>query len=145
MVVAPDQSGVWKEITDPKGITSALIKEYRAKYHQTDNTPPMNTPMKQYLGSFGISEGGSEVLEGNLRNIPCLQPYSMRLLQQLRKINNFEPIPIGMSATEYSQGWKKAKETRSSGGTIIHFGHCKSLAQDRQLSEMEASFLSIPL
>ena len=50
-----------------------------------------------------------------------------------------------MSAKEYSQGWKKAKETKSSGGTIIHFGHCKSMAQDKQLSEMEAAFLSIPL
>ena len=50
-----------------------------------------------------------------------------------------------MSAEEYSQGWKKAKETKSSGGSIIHFGHCKSMAQDNQLSELEASFLSIPL
>ena len=39
----------------------------------------------------------------------------------------------------------KAKETKSSGGSIIHFGHCKSMAQDDELSAMEAAFLSIPL
>ena len=38
-----------------------------------------------------------------------------------------------------------AKESKSSGGQIIHFGHCKCMAQDNSLSELEASFLSIPL
>ena len=40
---------------------------------------------------------------------------------------------------------KKAKEATSSGGLTVRFGHCKSMAQDNQLSSMEAAFLSIPL
>ena len=76
MVITPDASGHWREITDEQGITSALIHEYQAKYHQTDNTPPMNTPMKQNLGPFGTGTGSNEVLDGRPHNIPKLQIYS---------------------------------------------------------------------
>ena len=51
----------------------------------------------------------------------------------------------GISRQDYQSGWKKAKETKSSGGVTIHFGHCKAMAQDDNLSEMESAFLSIPL
>ena len=41
MVIAPNKDGQWKECHEPDEIFAALIKEYKAKYHQTENTPPM--------------------------------------------------------------------------------------------------------
>jgi hypothetical protein len=37
------------------------------------------------------------------------------------------------------------KERTSAGGAILHFGHCKAIAYDDELSAMEAAFMSIPL
>ena len=70
---------------------------------------------------------------------------SRRLLQKLRKIQDYIEVPAGISAKQYQQGWKKAKESKSSGGKIIHFGHCKCMAQDNRLAELDTAFLSIPL
>ena len=87
----------------------------------------------------------NDVLAGNPQTIPAAKPYSMRLLHKLRRIRGYQDIPVGISKQDYQTGWKKAKEATSSCGTILHFGHCKTMAQDDQLAEMEASFLSIPL
>ena len=50
-----------------------------------------------------------------------------------------------MTTAEYQAGWNKAKEQTSSGGKVIHFGHCKAIAQDDELASMDTAFLSIPI
>ena len=105
----------------------------------------MTYPVVNYLGFLGDSPNCLDVLYGTLLSILSIHPYSQRLLTKLQHIDEYQDIPVGMSKRDYQEGWKKAKETKSSGGVILHFGHCKSLAQDDQLAEMEAAFLSIPL
>ena len=105
----------------------------------------MRTPMVNMLGFLGTNRRSDQVLNGNYETVPGLQPYSKRLLTKLKQIDNYEDIPVGMSRKEYQEGWKKAKENKSSRGKVIHFGHCKCMAKDNHLSKMEAAFLSIPL
>ena len=128
MVLAKNNKGEWIEQHDPSNIFCALIKEYKAKYHQTERTPPMTTPLVQYLGYLGMGRHSDNVLAGKVGNVPGLQPYSKILLEKLRNIQGFEPIPVGISARDYQSGWKKARENKSSGGDLIHFGNCKAFA-----------------
>ena len=45
MVIAKDKNGQWNEQHEPRDIFSSLIREYKAKYHQTESTPPMTYPL----------------------------------------------------------------------------------------------------
>ena len=145
MVLEKNSTGEWVERNTPQEIFQALTKEYHAKYHQMEQTPPMRNPMVHMLGYLGTNTRSNCILDGQLEYVPGLHQYSRRLLQKLRKIPDYKDIPAGISAKQYQQGWKKAKESKSSGGKIIHFGHCKCMAQDNRLSELDAAFLSIPL
>ena len=145
MIQVPDEYGRWVEVTDHQLMVDALIKEYYAKYHQTEATPPMTYPLRHFLGYLGIGHNAQSVLNGKLPQLPGISPYALRLLKKLKRIESFQTIPVGISTKDYQNGWKKAKEATSSGGLTVHFGHCKAMAQDSQLSSMEAAFLSIPL
>ena len=137
MVLEQDTTGNWVERNTPTEIFLALTSEYHKKYHQTKSTPPMRTPMVNMLGFLGTNRRSNQVLEGNYETVPGLQSYSKRLLTKLKRIDNYEDIPVGISRKEYQEGWKKARENKSSGGKVIHFGHCKCMARDNHLSEME--------
>ena len=56
-----------------------------------------------------------------------MNAYASLLLQNLQYIHPEDPLPIGMTTAEYQVGWNKAKEQTSSGGKVIHFGHCKAI------------------
>ena len=62
MVLAKNDKGEWIEQHDPSNIFRALINEYKAKYHQTERTPPMTTPLVQYLGYLGMGRHSDNVL-----------------------------------------------------------------------------------
>ena len=107
MVIAPNRNGEWIKQDDPEEIFAALINEYNAKYHQTESTPPMSYPLQHYLGYLGNSPNCNDVLNRSLPHIPGIQAYSLRLLEKLRRIDQFQPIPVGISKRDYQQGWKK--------------------------------------
>ena len=130
MVLEKNSTGEWVKRNTPQEIFQALTKEYHAKYHQTEQTPPMRNPMVHMLGYLGTNNRSDCILDGQLEYVLGLHQYLCRLLQKLRKIPDYKDIPAGISAKQYQQGWKKAKESKSSGGKIIHFGHCKYMAQD---------------
>ena len=137
--------GEWQDVTDPQSLVRALIEEYKQKYHQTESTPPMRYPVLPFLGYLGINHNSLNLLNGRTQTIPHIDAYSARLFTKLSKIPQYEPIPIGISTKDYRQGWQKSKERTSSGGSLLHFGHCKAISQDESLSAMEASLMSIPL
>ena len=145
MVEVINDAGNTEIITDHQQITKALIAEYKKKYHQTENTPPMTPPMVNQIGFLGIGRPAQQVLNGSFIPHHSMNEYASLLLRNLQYIKPEDPLPIGITTKEYQEGWKKAKERTSSGGKIIHFGHCKALAQDNELATMDAAFLSIPM
>ena len=55
MVLEKNSMGEWVERNTPQEIFQALTKEYHAKYHQTEQTPPMRNPMVHMLGYLGTN------------------------------------------------------------------------------------------
>ena len=137
----PSTQGGWEQITDHDKISQVLAKEYKHKYHQTENTPPMQQPMLSQLGYLGLGHQTKEILAGRHRRHTGNDRYSNMLLSKLQQIDNI-PIQPGITREEYQYRWAKAKEKTSSGGTTLHFGHCKSMAQNNGLAQLDAMFLS---
>ena len=76
MVLEKTTSGEWLERNTPDGIFKALTKEYHAKYHQTENTPPMKMPLVNMLSYLGTNQKSEQVLHGSFETVPGLQTYS---------------------------------------------------------------------
>ena len=76
MVLEKTLTGEWVERNTPDGIFKALTKEYHAKYHQTENTPPIRTPLVNMLGYLGTNQRSDQVLQGSFETVPGLQNYS---------------------------------------------------------------------
>ena len=72
MVLEKNDKGEWKERNTPNDIFRALTKEYHVKYHQTERTPPMTTPMVQMLGYLGTIQCSDQILEVNFEVVPGL-------------------------------------------------------------------------
>ena len=141
-----DGTTVWKEISKHDDIVEALIEEHTTKYHQTEGTPPMSFPVQRQIGYLGIGDAADEILQGQYVRAIGTDDHSAILLEALSRVNPLQgELRVGITGKEYSDGWNKIKEKTSSGGSICHFGHCKAMAKDEQLSEMEAAFLSFPL
>jgi hypothetical protein len=146
MVIAPDHNGQLVQKTKHSDITAALIQEHHAKYHQTEGTPPMRGPLLHQLGYLGIGKEADDILQGRYTRRPGTDDASAALLAQLQTVDPLQrTLPVGISAAEYQSGWSKVKEKTSAGGNTLHFGHCKAIARDAELSEMESAFISIPL
>ena len=152
MVIAPEKTDKdgnvtqWKECTAHDDITEALIKTHHAKYHQTEDSPPMTYPVQNQLGYLGIGRHADNILNGEYTPIPGTDKFSKRLLTQLKRVPEFsQEEETGISTDAFQRGWTKMKERTSAGGQALHFGHCKAIAMDDELSAMEAAFLSIPM
>jgi hypothetical protein len=144
--VDPEGNTTWHELSNPHEIVLALIQEHKKKYHQTEGTPARVFPLSSGLGPTGQGPLANDVLRGYPLCSAGLNQMSQLLLTHLSRVKTISTdLPMGMSGQDYSSGWKKINERTSSGGSICHFGHCKAMAHDAQLSEMEAAFLSIPM
>ena len=140
-VEAQNEEGNWEQVTDQKLITKALVQEYKTKYHQTEDTPPMNQPMVSQIGYLGLGHQTDEILAGRMKRQPGSNRYANMLLTKLKRLDN-QLIHPGITRDEYQEGWAKAKERTSSGGLTVRFGHCKSMAQDQGMATLDAMFLS---
>ena len=136
-----NSQGQIEQITDVNRMAAALRDEYKRKYHQTENTPPMKQPLLSQIGELGIGRQTEDILRGKFQPKPRSDHYANILMQKLSRIDD-KMITPGITTEDYQEGWRKAKERTSSGGTILHFGHCKSMAQDDGLSHLDAMFLS---
>ena len=104
----------------------------------------MMEPTASQLGYLGVSTECKNILQGRYNPKANTREEMTLFLQNLKNQVPHKPFqPI--TKEEYQAGWKACKEKTSAGGTITHFGHCKAMAEDKELSEMEAAFISIPL
>jgi hypothetical protein len=88
----------------------------------------------------------NDILQGRNLRRPGTDDASATLLHHLKNVQGLtDELPIGMSTKDYQDGWRRMKERTSSGGNILHSGHCKALTHDDDLSAMEAASISIPL
>jgi hypothetical protein len=146
LVVAPNSQGDWVECTSKDEIEDACISEAQRRFHQTKGTPPMTAPLNIQLGYMGIGDEAERILNGQYESKPGTDRYAQILLKALSRVAPTEDeLEVGISTPDFVSGWKKAKEKTASGPSLVHFGHCKAMAQDPELAAMEAAFLSIPM
>ena len=138
-------NGETEELTTKTEIETACMEENNKKYTQTYDTPCMKLPLRRLLEFDGNTPMGRDILLGNFETPGGISPYTNEFFRQLKyaDLRTERPKAI-ISSEDFRNGWKKMKENTSAGISGLHFGHMKTCAMDKSLSEFEASLCHIP-
>jgi hypothetical protein len=63
-VVAPNENGIWTEITDRRCMETALLDENRRRFTQASDTPFLQSPLLDMVGPLGIGPAAEDILRG---------------------------------------------------------------------------------
>ena len=80
MVISSEIDGPSKECTTQYEITDALIKAHIRKYQAAWQNPPLNYPIKEIIGQYGVTKHTKNILKGTFRPVKNADKYSNMLL-----------------------------------------------------------------
>ena len=101
-----DENGSLQEVTDKQGIESACIESNRVKSMQTEDTPPMTSPLVDDLGFDGTSPACQDILRGTYTPLDNIDKYTKEYLQHLQAPPVIQYKPKALITTEsYQQLW----------------------------------------
>ena len=115
-VVVTDENGVDNEIVDKTNMEIALLDAYEKTLTQSNNTPCMQSPLKERIGLSANTQTAFNILEGNSYNDVGIDDITKEVLRYLEmkegSSNMFTPKPLNVP--ECKLGWGKMKERTSS-------------------------------
>ena len=152
MVIAPGPTpGSRMPCYTKEEIEKAIFDENMWRFWQASDTPFLQPPIWDKVGTIGTGPGADEILSTGTLTLapddPPLDVTTLKYLQQLQKDDNVVELPlqeVQITVEKHEQAWKVAKEQTSSGDPLLHFGHCKACASHPNLCEFEAKMQDIP-
>ena len=152
MVIAPGPTpGSRMPCYTKEEIEKAIFDENMRQFWQASDTPFLQPPIWDKVGTIGTGPGADEILSNGTLTLapddPPLDVTTLKYLQQLQKDDNVVELPlqeVQITVEKHEQAWKVAKEQTSSGDPLLHFGHCKACASHPNLCEFEAKMRDIP-
>ena len=62
--VAPDENGIWREVTERQIMEQALLDENKRRFTQASDTPFLQPPLLQMVGALGTGPAAEAILQG---------------------------------------------------------------------------------
>jgi hypothetical protein len=145
-VYQTDSEGIRTACETQQTMVKAFFKENDARFSQTEDTPPMQSPLIDDWGYLADTEAAENVLDGSYEPPKTVNWYAKELIRELRRpaiVQLHTPIPTHMSLEEHSRGWKKTKEKAAepSGPSMAQV---KSASQDMTLAEIDVFMRNLP-
>jgi hypothetical protein len=126
----PPPSTDYVKITDKDSIEAAIAECIAARYRLTENTPMMQDTMRVELGLMGECKKAQDILLGTYAPSEELDPLTQAFLSILNSVDFTHPISTMVTAQDFTNYWRKAREKTSSSISGLHFGHWKSAASN---------------
>ena len=145
-VIVMTANGDQKELTTKAEIETAIIEENEKKYHQTEGTSQITSPiLLPLLGKHGEGPAIDQILNGTFNPPPGISQSTIDFLQECKLPDNAPPIPtpdIGRRYVSHVKSWRVRKEKTASANE--HIGHYKACAGHPQLSWLMFQRMEIP-
>ena len=107
----------------------------------------MQPPLLDDFGYLADTIAADQVLQGCYQAPDGTDYYASLLLDQLYtpwEVSQLAPISVEISTEEHQKAWAKLKERTSAKPTGLSFSHCKAAAQDKLLSDFDATMRNTP-
>jgi hypothetical protein len=144
--VGTGQGDDFQEYEDRATVERLIMANNAARFHLTEDTPPMTEPLLSDLGYLADTETAAQILDGTYICPPGTDDYTrdfFRILQRPQNVDALDRIDTSFSVSDFQNYWKKAKEQTSSSISTLHFGHDKAVCKNDTLSEMHCVFVDI--
>jgi len=125
-------------------LEKACLEEVGRRFTQAQHTPLLSSPLLKIFAECSKSKEVTRVLSGTfIPPIPC-DEFATKFLSSLAKPSQVSDCAM-RTASEYCNGWRKARETTSSLASGIHFGHYIAGTFNPEIMVINAALADIPL
>ena len=136
-VVEVHRDGSWQRIRDREGIEASIMQENSKRFRLTEGTPLMSAVSKALFGQLADTEMVEQVLRGEF-DYSLVEPDLAQFLRLFAQAQQSQ-ISTEVSAGDFQQYWRKARERTASSISGLHFGHYKAAASSDLLSFIHAA------
>jgi hypothetical protein len=146
-VYQTDSEGVRTACETQQTMVKAFFIENDARFSQTEDTPPMQSPLIDDWGYLADTEVAENVLDGSYEPPETVDRYAKELIRELRRpaiVQRHAPIPTHTSLEEHPRGWKKTKEKLAEPSVGPSMAQVKSASQDTTLAEIDVFMRNLP-
>jgi hypothetical protein len=148
-VTKAERDGSLTDVTDKRGMEQLLADTHKTKYSQCENTPMMQSPLRDDFGYLGVDKPAAQaVLDGTYQPPEGADEYACRLLKELPMSDiavAAEETPDGIPVDTWRKFWRKAKERTASGPSAINFSVLKAGAHSDLIATFDAVMTEIPM
>jgi hypothetical protein len=138
--------GRTEEYTSEDEVITAIQEETEVRFHLANSAPICQGLLAEQLGLLADTETAQRILDGTFKAGPEINDATTLLLQEIGRLGcmltNGEVI-IEITADEFQEYWRRAREATSSSYSGIHFGHYKAAGQSEFLSSFFAKKISL--
>ena len=144
----PKKCQSWAEIHEEEAICKLLLEQNRATLLGANDTPFGSGPLKDLLGTFGLSPESDQLLDGTLDPAEIttdvvLQAW-MRNWQHTEASRNAPPIDLVISRKEWCDIIRHIPESRSSSPSGVHFGHSHAWTRIKSVAFLRSQMDMFP-
>jgi hypothetical protein len=79
-VVAPDDNGIWKEVTSKVDMEQALLDENKRRFTHARSTPFLQPPLLQMVGPLGTGPAAEQILNETFRIPEGVDEWAAKLI-----------------------------------------------------------------
>ena len=139
------QNGMYIEKTTKEDVERHTMDMCEQRFRLTENTPPMQEPLRSELGLLGQTEAAQQILAGTYECPDGVDDYTRSFIDSLVACAPAQEPKISCKITkdDYQSFWKKCNERTSSSISGLHYGHYKAAVDSDYLSELHAIQLQI--
>jgi hypothetical protein len=146
-VLYKDEAGTIKEAKEQAEQEAAYFAENTSRFTQSENTPFLQSPLKEAIGVMPSADTVQRILYGQFKIPVGVDPFTARFLQAIRLPLAYrdEPtLPTAITKEQHQDLWKKQKENTASEPSRLGFHHFKAGAMDDEIAEWDAMARSLP-
>jgi hypothetical protein len=146
-VLYKDEAGTIKEAKEQAEQEAAYFAENTSRFTQSENTPFLQSPLKEAIGVMPSADTVQKILYGQFEIPAGMDPFAARFLRAIRLPLAYrdEPtLPTAITKEQHQDLWKKQKENTASEPSRLGFHHFKAGAMDDKIAEWDAMARSLP-
>ena len=140
-LLVPD-GDAWREESDPTNLYALLLKQTRTELGSAHGTPFTIAPYNNIIPAFETSPYLEDILQGNFETEPGTPSHITQLLTALQQDESIKMIDPTITAHEWEERIRIAKESTSSSPSGRHIGHYKTALWEPALSELHRRMIN---
>jgi uncharacterized protein (UPF0332 family) len=134
------------ECTAEEDVIAAIQEETEVRFHLANSAPICQGLLGEQLGYLADTKTAQRILDGSFQPGVEIDDATALLLEEIGRLGcmltNGETI-IKITAEEFQEYWRRAREATSSSYSGVHFGHYKAAGQTEFLSNFYARKISL--